>query len=170
MIVNKTPLLAAFLAILSTTPALLHAQRTYSAQDYAQAERWMGYNVNPLVDHTVSDVKYLSDGRVFYRDPASGSVEFRIADAHTGKVELAFDTAKLAAALSKASGREIDAGHLRIDSYTPEAKGFAVTMRSQTFHCAANAESCTLETPQQQGTQVNPRPTRPAAGRGRAPF
>ena len=105
----------------------------------------MGYNVNPLVDHTVSDVKYLSDGRVFFRDPAAGAVAFRIADARTGKTELAFDTAKLAAALTKASGREIDAAHLRIENYTPEAKGFAVTMRSQTFHCTANAESCTLE-------------------------
>ena len=147
MIVRKTPLFAALLAVLSTTSTLLHAQRSYTANDYAQAERWMGYNVNPLVDHTVSDVKYLSDGRVFFRDPAAGAVAFRIADAGTGKTELAFDTAKLAAALTKASGREIDAAHLRIENFTPEAKGFAVTMRSQTFHCTANAESCTLEVP-----------------------
>src|ERR1700753_1631674 len=132
---------------LISVPAL-HAQRSYTTQDYAQAERWMGYNVNPLVDHTVSDVKYLPDGRVFFRAPAAGSVAFRIADTNTGKTELAFDTAKLAAALSKASGREIDAAHLRIENYTPEAQGFAVTMRSQTFHCTANAESCTLEPPQ----------------------
>src|ERR1700757_2047427 len=145
MIVYKTPLFAAVLTILSTTPDLLSAQRVYSAQDYAQAERWMGYNVNPLVDHTVSDVKYLSDGRVFFRDPAAGTVAFRVTDARTGKTDLAFDTAKLAAALSKASGREIDAAHLRIENYTPEAKGFAVTMRSQTFRCTTNAESCTLE-------------------------
>src|ERR1700751_5490708 len=149
MIVHKTPLFAAVITILSTTPVLLSAQRVYSAQDYAQAERWMGYNVNPLVDHTVSDVKYLSDGRVFFRDPVAGTVAFRITDSRTGKTELAFDTAKLAAALSKASGREIDAAHLRVENYTSEAKGFAVTMRSQTFHCTANADSCTLETPPQ---------------------
>src|ERR1700744_5168410 len=192
MIVYKTSLFAALLAVLATTPALLNAQRAYTAQDYAQAERWMGYNVNPLVDHTVSDVKYLPDGRVFFRDPAAGTVAFRIPDGRTGKTELAFDTAKLAAALSKSSGREIDAAHLRIENYTPEAKGFAVTMRSPTFHCTANAESCTLETPQpiqhpeqkpnaqppaglsstqtggnaqmnaQQGTQTNQRPSRAA--------
>src|ERR1700761_8392248 len=115
-----------FVAPLLLCSALcLHAQRTYTTQDYAQAERWMGYNVNPLVDHTVSDVKYLSDGRVFFRDPAHGSVAFRIADTRNGETKLAFDTAKLAGALSKASGREIDAAHLRIDSYEPEAKGFA---------------------------------------------
>src|ERR1700744_4983200 len=165
MIVYKTSLFATLLSVLSTTPALLNPQRAYTAQDYAQAERWMGYNVNPLVDHTVSDVKYLPDGRVFFRDPAAGTVAFRTADARTGKIELAFDTSKLAAALSKASGREIDAAHLRIESYTPEANGFAVTMRSQMFHCTANAESCTPETPRQpvqrpqqtaqQATQAN---------------
>jgi dipeptidyl aminopeptidase/acylaminoacyl peptidase len=134
-------------ALVSLSLAPLSAQRVYSAHDYAQAERWMGYNVNPLIDHTVSDVKYLPDGRVFFRDPAAGRAEFRIADARTGRTELAFDTSKLAAALSKASGREIDAAHLRIESYAPEAKGFAVTVRTQTFHCTANAQSCTLEPP-----------------------
>src|SRR5215469_13037678 len=200
MIVRKTSLLAAFLAAVSATPAFLHAQRTYTAHDYAQAERWMGYNVNPLVDHTVTDVKYLPDGRVFYRDPAAGAVAFRIADARTGKTELAFDTAKLAAALTKASGRQIDAAHLRIENYTPEAKGFTVTMRSQTFHCSSNAESCTFEVPPppvqrpEQKPNAQPpaglsstqtggnaqmsaqqgtqtqRPARPAVGRSRAPF
>src|ERR1700761_410310 len=103
MIVYKTSLFAALLSVLSTTPALLSAQRIYTSQDYAQAERWMGYNTNPLVDHTVSDVKYLPDGRVFFRDPAPGIAEFRIADPRTGKAERAFDTAKLAAALTRAS-------------------------------------------------------------------
>ncbi|HEX5285109.1 MAG TPA: DPP IV N-terminal domain-containing protein [Bryocella sp.] len=134
-------------ALLVSSAVSLHAQRTYTAQDYSQAERWMGYNVDPLVDHTVSDVKYLPGGRVFFRDPSAGAVAFRIADARTGKLDLAFDTKKLAAALSKASGREIDPAYLRIEDYTPEAKGFMVTMRSQEFHCTANAESCTLEQP-----------------------
>src|ERR1700761_1250366 len=165
MIVYKTSLLAALLSVLSTAPALLNAQRAYTAQDYAQAERWMGYNVNPLVDHTVSDVKYLPDGRVFFRDPAAGTVAFRVADGRTGKTELAFDTAKLAAALSKASGRDIDAAHLRVENYTPEAKGFAVTMRSQTFHCTTNADSCTLETPPQPVQRPEQKPNgQPPAG------
>ena len=169
MIVNKKPLFVAVLTVIFATPALLPAQRAYTAQDYAQAERWMGYNVNPLVDHTVTDVKYLPDGRVFFRDPAAGNVAFRIADTRTGKTELAFDTARLTAALSKASGREIGAAHLRIENYTPEAKGFAVTMRSQTFHCTANAESCTLEPPQ-PAQRPEQKPSSQPPRRSRAPF
>lgn len=154
----------AFLLLL--LPAtFLSAQRSYTAHDYAQAERWMGYNVNSFVDHTVSEVKYLSDGRVFFRDPANGTAEFRIADARTGKTELAFDTAKLTAALSKASGREIDAAHLRIESYSPEAKGFAVTVRTERFHCTAKAERCTLEIPPQPVQQPEQKPNaQPPAG------
>jgi dipeptidyl aminopeptidase/acylaminoacyl peptidase len=113
----------------------------------------------------VSDVKYLSDGRVFFRDPSAGAVAFRIADARTGKAELAFDTKKLATALSKASGSEIDAAHLRIEDYTPEAKGFTVTVRSQEFHCTANAESCTLEAPAQPVQHPEQKPNaQPPAG------
>ena len=191
---KKAALFAASLLIATPT---IFAQHAYTAQDYAQAERWMGYNVNSLVDHTVSDVKYLSDGRVFFRDPAAGAVAFRIADIHTGKVEPAFDSEKLAATLSKASGREIDVKYLRIDSFTPEPKGFAVTLREQTFHCTADASSCMLEPPPVQhpeqkpngqppaglsttqtggnaqmnakGKTTNARPTRPV-GRSRAPF
>jgi dipeptidyl aminopeptidase/acylaminoacyl peptidase len=196
MIVRTTPLILA-LAIPFTT---LHGQRIYTAHDYAQVERWMSYNVSPLVDHTVSEVQYLPDGRVFFRDPAAGAVAFRIADA-SGKTELAFDTKKLAAALSKASGRPIDAAYLRIDTYAPEANGgFAVTLRTEKFHCTADAANCTLEAPPQRVEHPEQKPnaqppaglsstqvggnaqmtakksrsatstTRPRIGRGKAPF
>lgn len=195
MIVRKISLFAA-LAASVCVPLAASAQRVYTDHDYANAERWMGYNVNPLVDHTVSEVQYLSDGRVFFRDPAGGSVVFRIADFRTGKVEPAFDTEKLAAALSKASGQEVEAKYLRIESYEPEAKGFAVTVRGQIYHCAADAASCVAEPPPVQhpeqkrngqppaglsatetggNAQMNAKgktsrhPTRPV-GRSRAPF
>lgn len=163
MILRKAPLLVALASIALSTA---HAQRVYTAQDYAQAERWMSYNVNPLVDHTLSEVQYLPDGRVFYRDPAAGTVAFRIADPHTGKTELAFDTEKLAAALSKAADREIEPAYLRIDTYTPEANGgFAVTLRTDVFHCTAKATSCTKELPPQPVQHPEQKPSaQPPAG------
>jgi dipeptidyl aminopeptidase/acylaminoacyl peptidase len=59
-----------------------NAQRVYTTQDYKNAERWMGYNLAGLVKHTVSDVKYLPDGRLRYNDdkqpkiadPAKGTI------------------------------------------------------------------------------------------------
>src|ERR1700691_5548243 len=80
------------------------AQKVYTAQDYANAERWMGYNVNSLVKHTVGGVTYLSDGRVFFRDPGTGGTAYMIADPTKGTVTPAFDNAKLAVALNAALG------------------------------------------------------------------
>ena len=80
------------------------AQQVYTAKDYANAERWMGYNVNSLVKHTVGAVTYLADGRVFFRDPGTGGTTYMIADPAKGTVTPAFDNAKLADALNDALG------------------------------------------------------------------
>jgi dipeptidyl aminopeptidase/acylaminoacyl peptidase len=82
------------------------AQKVYTAQDYAQAERWMSYNANGLVHHTVRGMEALPDGRVFYRDPGVGGTAYMIAGQAAGAkawtVALAFDNAKLAAAINAA--------------------------------------------------------------------
>ena len=36
--------------------------------DYARAERFMGYNVNPLVYHSIARANWMGDGRFWYRD------------------------------------------------------------------------------------------------------
>ena len=61
-----------FAAVLVTTALPAVGQKVYTKQDYTQAERWMSYNVNSLVHHTIGGVSYLPDGRVFYRDPGRG--------------------------------------------------------------------------------------------------
>ena len=57
---------AALLLVSVALPVL--AQRVYTAQDYKNAERWMGYNLTGLVQHTVSGVTYLPDGRISFND------------------------------------------------------------------------------------------------------
>ncbi len=78
------------------------AQRTYTTQDYANAEKFMGYNTNPMVYHAVRPA-WLPDDRVWFRDVGPDGTEFVIVDAASGKREPAFDQEKLAAALSKAA-------------------------------------------------------------------
>lgn len=144
------------LLVLAASSCLpLAAQQVYTTQDYANAERWMSYNVNPLVQHTIGGISYLSDGRVFYRDPSKSGVTYMIADPAKGSVAAAFDNVKLAAALSDASHQRVDAGRLGVTEYTPEAKGFAVSTRTGTFHCDAAATKCTVDS------------SAPAAPRGR---
>ena len=125
------------------------AQRTYTAADYAQAERLMAYNVNSLVTGTIGGVTYLADGRVFFRQSLSGGgTEYKLADPTAKTLTAAFDATKLAAALGAASGRTVDPRHLGITEYAPRPDGsFAVTTGSGKFDCAGDAGTCT-KTPQ----------------------
>jgi dipeptidyl-peptidase-4 len=127
------------------------AQKVYTKEDYTQAERWMPYNVNILVHHTIHGVEYLPDGRVFYRDPGVGGNDaYMIADPVKATVAPAFDNVKLAAALNRATGaaanQAILAGKLGVTEYKPEANGgFAVMTGAGEFHCDAAIATCTAE-------------------------
>ncbi len=84
--------------------------------DYARAEKFMDYNVNPLVFHTVEHPKWMDDGRFWYRDRGPDGVTFTLVDPSTGAKAPAFDQEKLAAALAAAAGgkKKFDAHHLAI--------------------------------------------------------
>jgi dipeptidyl aminopeptidase/acylaminoacyl peptidase len=80
----------------------LHAQETgrvYTDADYAQAEKFMSYNVNPLVYHAVQNPTWLPDGRFWYRDSGPKGTTIMLIDPAKGTKAPAFDQAKLAAAL-----------------------------------------------------------------------
>ncbi len=75
------------------------APRVYTDADYAQAEKFMPYNVNPLLLHEVKDPKWLADGRMVYRDKGAAGTNVIVVDPAKGTKEPAFDQAKLTAAL-----------------------------------------------------------------------
>ena len=151
------------------------AQKIYTKQDYAQAERWMSYNVNGLVHHTIRGVDYLPDGRVFYRDPGVGGTAYMIAGQAPGatawSVAPAFDNAKLAAALNKAMGgaNSSEAAQMKVEAWKlgvrefaeRENGGFSVTTGEGVFDCDAAVTACTEEpkppseekTPEKAGTK-----------------
>ena len=81
--------------------------RTLSANDYAQAERFMTYNTTPLVDHAVQKVSWLDDGHFWYRDHDSNGDHFVQMDAASGKVTPLFDQVKRADALGKATSKPV---------------------------------------------------------------
>ena len=118
----------------------LAAQQVYTAHDYAQAERWMAYNVRGLVHHTIDDVTYLPDGRIFYTDPGAGGVSYMIADPAHGTKAPAFDKAKLAAAVRTASQRDVTVANLNVQGFTPDdvGSGFTVDLGWGKFHCVTD--------------------------------
>jgi dipeptidyl aminopeptidase/acylaminoacyl peptidase len=111
--------------------------RTYTGADYAQAERFMDYNVASLVYHTVDHPTWLADGRFWYRDFGPDGITFMLVDPAKHTKAPAFDQARLAAALnlllrtpslSKTLISPLDAGHLPIDDLTLEDTGRAVLL------------------------------------------
>ena len=141
------------------SPFVAFSQHVMTAEDYAHAERWMSYNMTGLVQHTVSGVQFLPDGRVFYRDPGKDGTVYMLADPAHGTSAPAFENEKLAAALRDASKRAFDGKYLSLGRYTPDASGFTIVTGAGQFHCDMTASHC------EAVPESNARPTQPATGR-----
>jgi dipeptidyl-peptidase-4 len=140
LILMRFPVVSAAIVLSSLAFQAAPAQQIYTAHDYTQAERWLGFNTRPLVHHAVSEVVYLKDGRLFYRDSGSKDGYYVIADPAKGTKDIAFDNAKLAAATGKASGRDVKTANIIVDTYTPDAQGsgYTVDFGWGKFHCVTD--------------------------------
>ena len=93
--------------------------RVYTDADYAQAEKFMGYNVNPLVFHGVRKGVWLSDDRLGYTDRGPDGVNYVILDPATKQKHPAFDQEKLAAALATAlSSTHVEPKHFNLADWS----------------------------------------------------
>src|SRR5580704_2087703 len=54
--------------------------RQLTTADYARAESFMDYNVNPLVYHGMDRGAWLADGRFWYRDAGPDGVRYVLVD------------------------------------------------------------------------------------------
>jgi dipeptidyl-peptidase-4 len=128
-------------------PSVAAAQgRTLTAQDYARAERFVSYNANPLLDHAVTRVTWLDDGRFWYRDHDAAGDHFMVMDAAsaTAKPATAFDHARLADALSRATGKPVKPDKLPVTDFSVRADGgFDIELRGKHFLCDAAIAGCT---------------------------
>src|SRR3546814_365078 len=143
---NRAFTLVLALAATLALPAVAAAQgRTLTAQDYAQAERFVGYNANPLLDHAVTRVTWLDEGRFWYRDHDASGDHFLVMDAATADARPApaFDQALLAGALSRATGKPVKADKLPVTDFSIEADGgYAIEVRGKRFLCDPALKDC----------------------------
>jgi dipeptidyl-peptidase-4 len=112
--------------------------RQLTTEDYARAEMFMDYNVNPLVFHTMEHPKWTGDGRFWYRDRGTDGVTFTLVDPATGAKAPAFNQDELAAALTAATeGKtKFDAHHLAItDIASKDARNAFVNVSGKTMRC-----------------------------------
>jgi dipeptidyl-peptidase 4 len=110
-----------------------------TTEDYARAEKFMGYNVNPLVYHGVARPTWMEDGRFWYRDNGPDGVTFMVVDPAKGTKAPAFDQTKLAAALTAATAGRMrtDAHHLVISeiNFSDGDRTVVVGNGSRKFRC-----------------------------------
>ena len=112
--------------------------------DYERAEGWLGNHANPLVLRASVLPVWLDDGRFWYRNRFDGGTEYVVIDPGAGTRERAFDHARMAAALTAASGEEHTAFALPPGDLALEAGSvrFEVDVDGESYACGLDPDRC----------------------------
>ena len=133
--------LAASLLVIASASA-----QKFTAADYARAEKLMGYNTTPLVLHSGVRPNWLPDERFWYRVTTAEGAEFVLVDPVKGTRAPAFDHAKVAAALSTATGRAYGAGNLPFQEIEFSADGQSISVQAGgRWKCDVKGAKCSAE-------------------------
>src|SRR5262245_1761102 len=110
--------LLALCIIAPSSAAAQSAPRALTPADYARAERFMSYNVTPLVSGTGVRPTWLRDERFWYRTSTPDGTALFLVDPARHTRARAFDPARLSDAIVQAGGQRIDARQLPFDAMT----------------------------------------------------
>lgn len=160
--------------VLATAPG---ARAQGTAEDYQRARKLAELTRNKVFRDRVEAHWFAGGNRFWYRnDLAGGAREFVLVDAARGARQPAFDHARLATILSRASGKEVDAARLPFDSIAPDddagtvrfgalGQRWEVNLMTYDLRALANDESVT-----KPGVQPKePRQKLPAGRKGPRP-
>jgi dipeptidyl aminopeptidase/acylaminoacyl peptidase len=133
-----------FLFVAGNAFAQQPAGRVYTAEDYARAEKMLGFNTGPYVDRAGVRPVFLPDGRFWYRVLTPQGSEFVIVDPVKGTRSAPFDAAKVAAALTTASGKTYQAERLPFNqlSFSADGKSIAFDLATKHWECDVLGTKC----------------------------
>jgi len=164
--------LTALAAAALTLAAPAQQPRQYTAADYAAAERFMSYNVNPLAYSGQIRPQWLDDNRFWYRDVTPTGSNYFLVDPANAKFSPAFDQPHLSAALHEASKGTVkdDPEHLTLADLAFSKNDSVLTLEvmGTSYRCqlAAAADTCNRLGPPPPPTRIprakEPAPDRPA--------
>jgi dipeptidyl aminopeptidase/acylaminoacyl peptidase len=140
------------------------APRSLTAADYAQAEKFMSYNVTQLVLRAGVRPNWLPGDRFWYRNAVENEGgEFILVDPKRGTRAPAFDHARIAAALSAAAGKTFDAVHLPFMAFDFSTDGKSITFMAEgkRWSCDLKGKACKPI----EGGEATPPQNRPGEGR-----
>ncbi|MEW5982361.1 MAG: DPP IV N-terminal domain-containing protein [Acidobacteriota bacterium] len=135
-------------------------QRPLTAADYARAERFLAPNLNGLVAGGSVEANWLPDDRFWYRNQTGEGHEFILVTPSMKSRRPAFDHARLATALSEATGSKYSATDLPFQSIDLTDDGATVSfdLKDRRWSCDAKGTRC---------ADVGEAARRPAGGGGR---
>ena len=141
---RTTRAIATAMVLFAASPVLAQSPRQLTADDYRQAEKFVGYNTNPLVLNAGVRPNWLPDGRFWYRTVRAVGPEFVLVDPAARTKKPAFDHDRLATALSAAAGRTYERAKLPFLSIDLATDGRSVTFSAGTrrYTCAVDGTSC----------------------------
>ena len=130
-----------FLALAPILPAIAQGRPA----DYTRAES-VRRRLDGLVIDAVDTAAWIGNtSRFWYRKSITGGTTFMIADAATLQKKPAFDHAAVAASLTTAAGRTIDARNLPFSAivFSADESSFEVVVDTSRFTCVVAGSSCT---------------------------
>ncbi|OZC03449.1 S9 family peptidase [Rubricoccus marinus] len=131
-----------FAALFVASGAFAQERPRVTAEDYAQAERFLYSGTNGLVTGGSVSPTWQDDGRFTYKAETASGAEFVVVDPARGTREVAFDPETMARALSAARGEAIEASALPFSSFWVMDDGIGVDIGDTHYVCDLDAESC----------------------------
>ncbi|HSJ65211.1 MAG TPA: DPP IV N-terminal domain-containing protein [Gemmatimonadaceae bacterium] len=130
--------------LLIAAPLAAQQPRHLTAEDYARAERFLGANAAPLVTGTGVRPTWLADGRFWYRTTVPEGSAFFMVDPERGTRQAAFDQARLATALSTATGGRVEGSRLPFQSFelAKDNRSIIVSVQNRRWSCDLQRYVC----------------------------
>lgn len=138
-------LIAAALFVAAVMPGAAQSRPGISVADYERAEKFLGYNTNPLVFNGPVRANWLPGDRFWYRNTSPNGAEFFLVDPARGTKTPLFDHAAVAAALTRAMGKPVTPARLPFTQVMVSADNASVSFDSdgKRWTCDVQGKGCT---------------------------
>ncbi|HYI27227.1 MAG TPA: DPP IV N-terminal domain-containing protein [Bradyrhizobium sp.] len=133
------------IAFATTLPGSAQSRAAVTVDDYMRAEKFLGYNTNPLVSNGAVQANWLPGDRFWYRNQGVNGPEFVLVDATKPSKAPAFNHAAVASALTTAMGKPVSASRFPFTQIT-----IAADLQSFSFNSDLKQWTCDV-----QGTQCS---------------
>ncbi len=131
--------------LLVALPLAAQQPRVYTAEDYARAEQFLGPNANPLVSGVAGRPTWLATGgRFWYRASTAAGSAFYLVDPVRRTKNPLFDHARLATALSAATGATVTGDRLPLPTFelSSDLKTLTGSVQGKRLSCDLVSYTC----------------------------